>query len=699
MLELEDFKNSERDHHRDGDEVDENSDDEDEEVRIYNNLKTLVKQLLDYMDEYKERGVGWDPENHEPKFFIADAILGERNLEIKIGYSSFNENKTIILIFTDTTQSYKVARLQDNDNFKNNLLASISHELRTPLNGTISLIEVAISSGKITEELVRDLLLPALSSTKRLEYFVKDISDFNDLHQDKFALSIDSWEIRPVLEEIVKLIRIPAESKGLELDVVVAEDVPNRVFTDADRMCQILINLLSNSLRFTNHGKISLQVSMDIVEPNLIKFNVRDTGAGMSEGDKDRLLNLLDSGKLGKVSQSSTGASLGIAISNALSNKIGRGLKLLSSEVRKGSHFQFTVINNRDVPLSGIPNASISSIINRKRGKKENRSNEHTLVTLKKSGDLDSHIDLTGEQQYIERRNSEMIELKKCDSPYKDSPKDSPIDSPLEIPITKNEVCNLDNFDLDEENNNVVDEFNSPSNFHNFPMTLSTGGGSKLIFSGGVDSARQLRERGDIGQKRPPSSQERPGSGQGRPGSGQGRPNSNQGKKKETKVTPQGILPPITNRSGGWMDEAECSCPEILVVDDEQINQIAMEWILRKLNIRFESALNGLEALKMVTRLEQKKCGCRGTKFMLLDLGMPEMDGYETAIRLKDMMIKNEIKGFFLVACTAYVGEDVKKKCIRSGFDDFVNKPLTIDKVTKLQQKYSKKHMRPSFVA
>lgn len=126
-----------------------------------------------------------------------------------------------------------------------------------------------------------------------------------------------------------------------------------------------------------------------------------------------------------------------------------------------------------------------------------------------------------------------------------------------------------------------------------------------------------------------------------------------------------------------------CTCPPVLIVDDDCFNLTALELNLSKLKVKFDSAFNGMQALEMIRKRQNERCGegCEQYQLMFLDCNMPIMDGYETATELRRLNNKGEIDHIKIIACTAFVQQSELDRAIKSGMDDYCIKPITSDMV------------------
>ncbi len=283
----------------------------------------------------------------------------------ELEFNSEGEFIHAVGVFKDITEqitqqeNLRIARDQAEiaNKLKSEFLANMSHEIRTPLNGIIGFSELLM---KTTLNHTQKYYMTTLNhSAHNLIGIINDILDFSKIEAGKMELAVDEVDLLELINQAKNIISYQAQEKNIDLWVKTESNVPRYVLVDGFRLQQVLVNLMSNAVKFTKDGEIELSVKLlntDSQAGNTFRFSVRDTGIGISAENQGKIFEAFTQEDLSTTKRFG-GTGLGLSICNGILSLMDSRLQL-ESKVGKGSEFYFDVTF---IPfLSEFENSTIS---------------------------------------------------------------------------------------------------------------------------------------------------------------------------------------------------------------------------------------------------------------------------------------------------------------------------------------------------
>ncbi|KAL4491361.1 hypothetical protein ABPG72_008017 [Tetrahymena utriculariae] len=283
------------------------------------------------------------------KEFILQFILIDMNTDKQ------KSNPLILILVQDAWKELYQKKVDDIQKNKMKIFGSLSHELRTPLNCSISMLEVLKDQlQQSNPQYINEYINPALFSNKLLLNQINDILDFVQMDSGKFKYCFYEFNVQNLLKDCTKLVSLQAQMKNLELYTICDPSVPEIICSDPNRIRQIILNFLSNSLKFTQSGYI--ETGIKFVDSGIYKVYVRDTGIGITEANLENLFDFcgkMDYNKKDEV-LNKQGCGLGLTISNSISKDLidrtqyEGGIKV-ESKYGEGSTFSILIQDKREI--------------------------------------------------------------------------------------------------------------------------------------------------------------------------------------------------------------------------------------------------------------------------------------------------------------------------------------------------------------
>jgi PAS domain S-box-containing protein len=240
---------------------------------------------------------------------------------------------------------------------KSAFLANMSHELRTPLNAILGYAQILQRERRLSER--QTLGLSTIrEGGEHLLRLINDILDLSKIEAGKLELSPEPFNLPAFLENVASVIRMKAEQQSLLFNYEAPPDLPRAIRADERRLRQVLLNLLGNAVKFTDHGEVSLRV--EVLSPTgqhrpafetQLRFEVRDTGIGMNQDQLKAIFRPFE--QVGDMQRRLSGTGLGLAISRQLVRSMGGDIQV-ASEAGRGSRFWFDLSAPAEARVAGL---------------------------------------------------------------------------------------------------------------------------------------------------------------------------------------------------------------------------------------------------------------------------------------------------------------------------------------------------------
>ena len=338
-------------------------------------LDALPRQLkgVDSQEgpEFRLSSIRWAPDELQE---IQEALLGlrqrvQRNLsEISATRQQTDQSLSDLIRVRQSVENQVLERTQElteklrcaekSERSKGLFLAQMSHEIRTPLNGVLGMLHLLEKSSLDAEQ--RDWAETLRSSSSTLLNVLNDSLDYSKIEAGKMRLAVDEFDLRPVFQRVGKLFVPRAAEKKLTLEVQFDSHLPDRVKGDADRLAQVVSNLVSNAIQFTQSGMVRVVVLLTSRDVSLvgIRIEVEDTGIGMDSATQARLFQAYFQADSPAQRRLSGGTGLGLVISRQLVQLMG-GQISVRSRPGEGTQIAVNLVFPVVDPRSGAPDGSV----------------------------------------------------------------------------------------------------------------------------------------------------------------------------------------------------------------------------------------------------------------------------------------------------------------------------------------------------
>lgn len=507
---------------------------------------------------------------------------------------------------------------------KSSFLANMSHEIRTPLNGIIGMADLMMEDE--LSEIQKERLTDLKSSGESLLEIINEILDISKIEAEKLELEDVEFNIRDMLDKVVRLLSVKTLKTDIELVASITPDLPKTVIGDPTRLRQVLINLLGNAIKFTKHGEIGVHIikRKETEDSLILEFAVEDTGIGIPKDGQDNLFQ-----SYAQAEKSTTreygGTGLGLPISKKIVDIMGGDLKLKST-VGKGSRFYFEIKLKKGAQGADLCNLD------------------------KKIEDKDLHFLIIDDNETSQRIIGYYLDF--WNFSY---------ETASTVEEAKEKLTNT-SFDLIFVDT-VMPEFLEIKDLEKFHKRTLSKTDAPVVIMPTSKSAVNMSKYQEMGLKQYIY-----------------KPILQQDLKKVLET-----LFDDDKKKKARKKEADTSKDKssltILLAEDQKINRKIVSGLLAKYKWNIVEAIDGQEAFEKATNKNEHY------DLILMDVQMPRMDGYEATRKIREH--EGDRKHTPIIAMTAHAMKGDREKCLDAGMDHYLTKPINTAEVVKIINQYT----------